>query len=227
MALTSRAKILGIRCNQYLRRMLPQDAPVKRLADVLGQSRQTAARLFAERNTTWILHQLQHQRDQPTQARPWQPGTEILFRGQLTPLVVTPHGAGAVVQLAGETWPAPAETDLRPTVERQLRALAARELPARTLALAEIHGFAVQRVTVRNQCSRWGSCSRRGTLSLNWRLIQMPDFVRDYVIWHELAHTREHNHSARFWRLVEQVCPEYPAAQRWLKHHRSQLASVP
>jgi len=53
----------------------------------------------------------------------------------------------------------------------------------------------VRRVTVRNQRSRWGSCSRRGTVSLNWRLLQTPAFVRDYVILHELAHLREMNHS--------------------------------
>jgi len=72
---------------------------------------------------------------------------------------------------------------------------------------------------VRSQKSRWGSCSRRGTISLNWRLIQTPDFVRDYIILHELAHLREMNHSPRFWRAVIEFCPGYRDAERWLRAH--------
>jgi hypothetical protein len=76
---------------------------------------------------------------------------------------------------------------------------------------------------VRNQRSRWGSCSRRRTISLNWRLIQTPAFVRDYIILHELMHLREMNHSARFWRQVEIVCPDYRNAEHWLKQHSRML----
>ena len=74
-------------------------------------------------------------------------------------------------------------------------------------------------MTVRNQRSRWGSCSRRGTISLNWRLVQTPDLVRDYIIHHELMHLREMNHSARFWARVEEVCPGWREAERWLKRN--------
>jgi predicted metal-dependent hydrolase len=81
----------------------------------------------------------------------------------------------------------------------------------------------VRRVTVRNQRSRWGSCSRRGTISLNWKLIQAPPFVRDYIILHELMHLRQMNHSARFWREVENVCPEYQVAGKWLKQNSGLL----
>jgi predicted metal-dependent hydrolase len=74
-------------------------------------------------------------------------------------------------------------------------------------------------VTVRNQRSRWGSCSRRGTISLNWRLVQTPLFVRDYLVLHELAHLKEMNHSRRFWSEVARLCPDFPEAERWLKQH--------
>jgi predicted metal-dependent hydrolase len=80
-----------------------------------------------------------------------------------------------------------------------------------------------RRVTVRNQRSRWGSCSRHGTISLNWRLIQTPTHVQDYIILHELCHLREMNHSARFWREVERVCPNSAAAERWLNQHSALL----
>jgi predicted metal-dependent hydrolase len=85
------------------------------------------------------------------------------------------------------------------------------------LGLAERYGITVTRVLVRNQRSRWGSCSRRGTITLNWRLVLVPDFVREYVMLHELMHRRELNHSARFWRLVADVCPRMDEAVRWLR----------
>ena len=91
------------------------------------------------------------------------------------------------------------------------------------LEYAAVHQLPVRRITVRNQRSRWGSCSRRGTISLNWRLIQAPPFVRDYLILHELSHVREMNHSPRFWREVERVCPDYETAERWLKQHSALL----
>ena len=79
----------------------------------------------------------------------------------------------------------------------------------------------VKHVTVRNQRSRWGSCSGTGTISLNWRLVQTPDSVRDYIIYHELAHLREMNHSDRFWARVAETCPGWREAERWLKRHGS------
>ena len=97
------------------------------------------------------------------------------------------------------------------------RGRAAEELPRELLRLAERHGITVTRVLVRNQRSRWGSCSRRGTITLNWRLVLVPDFVREYVMLHELMHRRELNHSARFWRLVADVCPRMDEAVRWLR----------
>jgi predicted metal-dependent hydrolase len=111
------------------------------------------------------------------------------------------------------------DADLRPEVERHLWRCAKMELPRRVQELSAQHGISVSRVSVRNQRSRWGSCSRRGTISLNWRLIQTPDRVRDYIILHELAHRRHMNHSARFWQEVDLLCPNYLEAERWLKEH--------
>lgn len=110
-----------------------------------------------------------------------------------------------------------APSTIRPLVEHWYRRKAARELPARLLALAHRHDISVTRVSVRDQRSRWGACSSQGTITLNWRLIQVPDFVRDYVLLHELMHRRELNHSRRFWRLVAACCPRHLEARRWLK----------
>src|SRR5207342_1840733 len=91
------------------------------------------------------------------------------------------------------------------------------ELPARLLALAAAHGLQVTRVSVRNQRWRWGSCSRRGHICLNWRLVRMPSSVRDYLMIHELMHLKRMDHSPQFWKLVAAACPDYEAARVWLR----------
>jgi predicted metal-dependent hydrolase len=97
------------------------------------------------------------------------------------------------------------------------------ELPQQLLALARAHNVTVTRVSVRNQRSRWGACSARGSITLNWRLILVPDFVREYVMIHELMHRRELNHSSRFWRHVAAACPGHEAARRWLRTEGQRL----
>lgn len=101
--------------------------------------------------------------------------------------------------------------------DARLRAMAETQLTARCRELADKHGVPITRITIRDQRSRWGSCSARGAISLNWRLIRMPGFVSDYVILHELMHRRQPNHSAKFWNEVGQVCPEWRDAERWLR----------
>ena len=101
--------------------------------------------------------------------------------------------------------------------DASLRPQAERELPARLMELAAEHGHRVSGVTVRDQRSRWGSCSRSGRISLNWRLVQVPPSVRDYVLLHELTHLSVSNHSPRFWRTIEAVCPWHREARAWLR----------
>ena len=95
--------------------------------------------------------------------------------------------------------------------------LAREELTARLLTLASEHGLRVRAVTVRDQRTRWGSCSPTGRISLNWRLNQAPPLVRDYVLLHELTHMEHPNHSKRFWRELERVCPWHREARAWLR----------
>ena len=183
------------------------------------------AKQFAQRNVAWLEKQLLRQALRPSRPETWLAGTEILFRGERVRLETGTNGEAGLIRFGSEAVPVTdAAGDLRPTIERHLRQLAARELPPRVLELAALHGLPVRRVTVRNQRSRWGSCSRRGTISLNWRLVQAPGFVRDYLVLHELAHLKEMNHSRRFWSEVARLCPEFAAAERWLKQHSSLLA---
>jgi predicted metal-dependent hydrolase len=109
--------------------------------------------------------------------------------------------------------------------EHAARQRAIQELPPQLLALARNHGISVTRVSIRSQRSRWGACSARGSITLNWRLILVPEFVRHYVMIHELMHRRELNHSKRFWGHVRAACPRYREARQWLLTEGQQLFS--
>jgi predicted metal-dependent hydrolase len=186
-------------------------------------SRREAERFF-EKHTAWLVERLRRFATLPGRHARWTAGTEIFFRGQLTPLEIAPEGGGWIVRLGTERLPALAlpegpATDVRRAVEAHLQELAQAELPSRVLELAALHASPVRRITIRNQATRWGSCSPRGTVSLNWRLVQTPVEVRDYIILHELMHLREMNHSRRFWACVASVCPGFEASELWLRKH--------
>jgi len=192
---------LRLRSDGSVRATVPRNGSIK------------AARSFAEQNLEWIAKQLQ--KPQPAHhPQTWQYGTEILYRGDLVKLHIDPKHSGCTVTFGDQSIRvADTATDVRPAVERHLWRLAAKELSQRTIDLAKLHNISIQRITIRNQRSRWGSCSRRGTISLNWRLIQAPVFVRDYIILHELMHRLEANHSNRHWQHVAVVCPDYEIAE--------------
>jgi predicted metal-dependent hydrolase len=173
---------------------------------------------FLERSEAWLLDR--HRRWQARALQHpqlWREGTRFLYRGEETVLHV--HETGRI-HFSDQAFTVAPQADYREPVRAHLRRLAERELPPRTLELAREHGVTVSRVTVRGQKTRWGSCSARGTISLNWRLIHAPLFVRDYLIIHELMHRREMNHSKRYWKHVAAACPDYRAAETWLKRTR-------
>ncbi len=97
------------------------------------------------------------------------------------------------------------------------------DLDQRVLFHAQRLNLRARRITLRDQKSRWGSCSADGQLSFSWRLIMAPPLVLDYVAAHEVAHLAEMNHGPRFWRLVEKTMPGFEEAKVWLKLHGSEL----
>lgn len=148
----------------------------------------------------------------------WAEGDEILLRGTPVDLRVQRTPGASWLIIGGErVWLREVPTDLRPAVEDSLRAIARAQLIPRLREFADAHGLTVSRVTIRNQRSRWGSCSRGGAIALNFRLVQAPDAVRDYVLIHELMHLKQQNHTRRFWRLVEAACPRFREAEHWLR----------
>jgi hypothetical protein len=105
----------------------------------------------------------------------------------------------------------------------QLADKALKVIPERVAYYAPIVGVNVGKITIRNQVSRWGSCSSKGNLNYNCLLMLTPPEVIDYVVVHELCHRRELNHSARFWDEVERVLPDYREAKEWLKNNGGAL----
>ena len=93
------------------------------------------------------------------------------------------------------------------------------EIEPRLDAAAARAGTPYTKLSIRSQRTRWASCSSSGAMSFNWRLLLGPEAILDYVVEHEVAHLKVHDHSARFWRLLESRCPEYETHERWLRQN--------
>jgi predicted metal-dependent hydrolase len=172
---------------------------------------------FAERQAGWLEREWRRERER---SAPWTAGTTLWFRGERAALS---RMDGRVIVGSYRIDSEIAGRNLRTTVEPWMRGLAERELPTRCLELSANCGLSIARVSVRNQRSRWGACSPKRVITLNWRLIQMPPEVSDYIIFHELMHLKEPNHSRRFWRQVDAVCSWWRGAERWLRTHGREL----
>lgn len=201
----ARRYILRVRPGGQLRVTIPR-----------GGSRAEAMRFVAGQEA-WIRRQRLRMAAAGAATR-WADGGTLLLRGERVPIVVSLEPGGRVVRYGGRTVKVPGDgRDIRRFIEADLRALARDELGRRLAELAAREGLSVSGVSIRNQRSRWGSCSRAGRIALNFRLVQMPPAVSDYILIHELMHLRQQNHSRRFWRLVEASCPGFRDAERWLR----------
>jgi predicted metal-dependent hydrolase len=207
---------------RHYRLTLRRDGTAVATIPVRGSERE--AQRFVEQHRDWLNRARERESRRPHNAGVWTPGTRVLWRGELVEIRVAP-GERPQVCLGTDVFRVPGfDRDLRTVLESHFTRRARIELPARTWELATLCGADVRHVTVRNQRSRWGSCSGSGTISLNWRLVQTPESVRDYIIYHELVHLRyEMNHSSRFWARVAEVCPWWDDAERWLKRNGSLL----
>jgi predicted metal-dependent hydrolase len=152
---------------------------------------------------------------------------ETWYRGRRVPVVHRPGAAPPYrVRFTGEAFEITgdgSEERTAPLLEAWFRQAARAVFHARVHALNAETGYAWSRIRVADQTTRWGSCSTKGALSFNWRLLMAPPEVLDYVVIHELAHLREMNHSPRFWALVEARCADYRRHMQWLKDHGATL----
>jgi hypothetical protein len=182
------------------------------------------AREFVASRKSWLEKQWRILKARNVPPQILRPGMEILLHGLPVALEIGQRDARWELRFGPERTPlVNPEGNLRPALENHLHNLARTCLVHRVQELAARHSSKVRRIVVRNQKSRWGSCSYNGTISLNWRLIQLPEQVRDYIIVHELMHLRELNHSPRFWAEVAKACPDYQAAEEWLKQNSGRV----
>ncbi len=185
---------------------------------------------FLRSKERWILRHLtrvdQERRNRiPRRLEP----DEILYRGRATRVRVSESGLrrtskvipedGAITILRDST----SRTAPPVTLENWLRAQARREIHMQVESLTPFVDKRPRKITIRGQRTRWGSCSPRGNLSFNWRLIMAPEAVLRYMVVHEMVHLDVPNHSARFWRKVRDLCPETERAQRWLEGNSDRL----
>jgi len=182
------------------------------------------ARDFAEKHGGWIAARL----GRLPEGAPFAHGIVVPLRG-VPHRIAHRHGA------RGTVWTEMDDNGERllcvaghaPHVDRRigdfLRREAKRDLEAASRRFARDLGLAVRSVSVRDQSSRWGSCSTTGMLSFSWRLILAPSHVLEYLAAHEVAHLVEMNHSAKFWRLVQRICPDHQRAKAWLDANGADL----
>ncbi|MCM1264216.1 MAG: M48 family metallopeptidase [Butyrivibrio sp.] len=111
----------------------------------------------------------------------------------------------------------------RAALERRYIEAAREYIPKRVAYYNPMTGGSYNKISIRSQKTRWGSCSSKGTLSFNWRLMLAPPAILDYVVVHELCHLTYMNHSAEFWKLVESVFPNYRVTRKWLREHGNEL----
>ena len=187
------------------------DAMVRERADQLaGMLRDVEARLEADRL-----------------AHPMADGTAIMVEGERKTLRLR-RGARRTGRVEGDeyllTLPDPdSDEAVRAAVKSTLSALALKRIRERLEYHVPRIGRAPGRVAIRDQKSRWGSCSQKGNVNFNWKLIMAPPPALDYVVIHELCHLYEFNHSPRFWALVERQQPDSEVWTKWLKTHTEDL----
>ena len=216
------------RARRYILRVLA-DGTLRVTLPRWGAKRE--ARRFVEASRDWITKQREHQQLLAATTQAWGDGTRVFLDGHETVVKIDASADriglwqdGVTVATLESRRRAPSGS-VRDIVETWMRERARNDLPRALLALAVAHRIDVPRVSVRNQRSRWGACSPFGTITLNWRLVQTPPFVREYVLLHELMHRREMNHSRRFWRLVAGCCPRHAEARQWLRKEGKSLWS--
>ena len=200
---------------------------------VVAPERVATDRLDAivRRKVEWIARRLRNAETHgpPLSPREFVSGESVLYLGRHYRLKVHPHETGDA-KLRGGWLHVPAPGDVPQTVQVRaavvswLRCRAAERLPERVAAWQPRAGVAMPRVVIADQRKRWGSCDQRGTIRLNWRIIQAPMRVVDYVVVHELLHLRHGGHGGDYWQAVGRVMPDYERRREDLRQRGVGLA---
>ena len=184
---------------------------------------------FVEEKRPWIERTLLRMREADAERPParLEDGGEVPYLDERLALSVRrePGRKRAHVARRGDTLSVRVgrPEDVRDALEGWYRREARREIESRLDAAAARAGTPYTKLSIRSQRTRWASCSSSGAMSFNWRLLLGPEAILDYVIEHEVAHLKVHDHSKRFWRLLESRCPEYETHERWLRQNGTTL----
>jgi predicted metal-dependent hydrolase len=173
---------------------------------------------FLQDSAAWVLRKLEAWEARKPKPRLWQDGALVDYLGRQLRLEIRAQHY-AIAQLLDDgvlqlTLPDPGATDsVRAALIKWYRRHAQSYFRGCVERYSALLGIESPRVFISNAQTRWGSCNANREVRLNWRLIQASPHVIDYVVAHELAHLKEMNHSARFWRVVERMCPDYRTAR--------------
>ena len=183
---------------------------------------------FIHRHERWVRRQLDRwTRRTEGLPRPWPYGHTLLYRGEAHRVIIIAAKRSGIERTADRSLIVRAHRPTRLGITRILKrwyvAEASRWIAETVEIIGRQLGVTWGRVGVRDQRTRWGSCSAQGHLNFNYRLMMAPPPVAEYVVLHELAHRRELNHSKRFWELVAAHCPTYQASIRWLRTYGPML----
>lgn len=180
---------------------------------------------FLRRHKDWIMKRWSEREERLSKAAPPLGTTRmLLYRGRPLSLRVRNRACSA----PSVEWhqdhvlvhlPMGEEPPLSEILEASYREKAREVFLRRVQALSELLQVHPKRIQVRDQKTRWGACTGRGTLTFSWRLILAPPAVLDYVVVHELCHLRHANHGRRFWELVSEICPQFDAHRAWLREN--------
>jgi predicted metal-dependent hydrolase len=179
---------------------------------------------FVEQHRAWIEKKQSEVRTRNiVQPKQYQSGETFMFLGESYRLEIVKHQKQALVLDGTFKLAESASAQAERVFERWYRAQARRILQERVDFYSKQYGFQYQGMKITSARTRWGSCSRGGSLNFSWRLILAPIEQVDYVVVHELVHTTHHNHSKRFWKKVQTVLPDFKQRQKWLKQHGPRL----
>ena len=182
---------------------------------------ETHIREFVQSHTQWIrLKQAQAKASPPPPQKRYAEGETFLYLGKEVPLtVVGPQRPALKFTSDRFLLAASALPKARQAFIRWYKARALELLSEKVSIQARQNDFTWKKIRISSARTRWGSCSSNGTLSFTWRLVLAPPEVIDYVVVHELAHTRIRDHSPKFWRRVAEIMPDYKLRVSWLKQN--------
>jgi predicted metal-dependent hydrolase len=211
---TSRIKTADVRVEDgAVSVVVPKELPEERIYEILKDKRQ------------WIRHKiLLHREASPVNAKDYVSGESLSYLGRNYRLKVNQGAFKPVKLIEGRlvvTVPKGKDQPhmIRNALVRWYKHRALLKLQEKTLRYADIIGVEPCGVGIKTFKSRWGSCSSKGRIDFNWQIIMAPNRMVDYVVVHELCHLKRHDHSAKFWKEVERVMPDFLSAKDWLKKY--------